>query len=618
MLKCEWEMKIGKMKRTLFILCNFLLVVFVAFGALISSSILWLFDTWPDLTMQELMFQIQSPINGTNKEIIIGYLAFCIPISALIVIALAIVLILFKRRKKVYYILVASVLFITISTIAGIVYMSWNRLKIDDYIKNSGTYSSFVDTYYVDPSEVELIFPKEKKNLIYIFLESMEITYADEGNGGAFEDNYIPELTSLAVENEDFSGVNDELNGGISLNYTTWTAAALFAQTSGLPLTLPIDGNSMNTQKSFLPAVTALGDVLKEQGYNQTFMIGSDGEFGGRSLYFTDHGDYSIKDYYYFRSLGKFPSDYSVWWGFEDEKLFDYAKEELTELASKEQPFNLTMLTVDSHFEDGYICEKCGSEYGDNQYANVLSCSSQQVYNFIEWIKNQDFYENTTIVISGDHLTMDSDFCKSVDSDYERKVYTAYINSSVEPENPEWRREYSTFDNFPTTLASLGVVIQGNRLGLGTNLFSSEQTLTEQYEADYINEELTKKSEIMDKLTADIDQDSAELHIREGTTPTVLATANPYDYTTGTLSVVISDIQNAGNDIAGIMAAVWTDADRSDLQWVQAEVRDDGTYVANISVPNFGFTTGVYYVDVYLTDDTGNQFLVASTTGYVD
>ena len=606
------------MKKSIFVICNVLLVILVTFSALVCTSILWMFDTWPNLTMQELMFQIQSPINGTNKDIIIDYMISCIFITLIILILSIAAVIIFRKRKKVYYPLVICILFVSILFDASVVHMTWQRLDIDEYAKNSDTYSSFVDTYYADPSEVELTFPEEKKNLIYIFLESMEITYTDEKSGGAFENNFIPELTNLAVENEDFSGVSDELNGGTALKYATWTAAALFSQTSGLPLTLPIDGNSMDTQESFLPAVTALGDILEQQGYNQTFMIGSDGEFGGRSLYFSDHGNYNIKDYYYFQSLGKFPSDYWVWWGIEDEKLFEYAKEELVDLASQKEPFNFTMLTVDTHFEDGYVCEECESEYGDNQYANVLSCSSRQVNEFIEWIQAQDFYENTTIVISGDHPTMDGDFCESVSDDYERKVYTVYINSSVQPEDSEWRREYSTFDNFPTTLASLGVDIQGNRLGLGTNLFSTEETLTELYGVEYVNEELMKKSELMDELTADIDEDNVELRIREGTAPTALATAMPYDYTTGVLSVVISDFQNTEDGISGITAAVWTEEDQSDLQWVQAEVQPDGTYIANVSVPNFGFATGIYYVDVYLTDDTGNQFLAASTTGYVE
>ena len=73
---------------------------------------------------------------------------------------------------------------------------------------------------------------------------------------------------------------------------------------------------------------------------------------------------------------------------------------------------------------------------------------------------------------------MDSDFCEDVDTDYDRKVYTTYINPAV-ASSGEKRRVYTTFDNFPTTIAALGAEIVGDRLGLGTNLFSDRQTLSE-------------------------------------------------------------------------------------------------------------------------------------------
>lgn len=596
---------------------NILMVLFAALTILAGASTLWVFRTWPHLTMQELMFTIQSPVEGTNKEMILDYIVFCIPVTVIVMAALIAGLVI-TRMKKGYRIMAAVVPAVSVLLLAGTVYTAWERLDIADYAANSGAVSSFIDENYVDPAGTELTFPEQKRNLIYIFLESMETTYADEENGGAFSENYIPELTELAEENEDFSGADAGLNGGTALTSTTWTAAALFGQTTGLPLSIPIDGNSMDTQESFLPGVTSLGDILEQQGYRQTFMIGSDGNFGGRSLYFTDHGNYDIKDYYYYQSQGKFDEDYWVWWGFEDQKLFEYAKEELTALAAQDQPFNFTLLTVDTHFEDGYVCGLCGNEHGENQYGNVLSCSSRQIKEFVEWIRQQDFYENTTIVISGDHPTMDKDFCEGIDDAYERKVYTAYINSAVTPEDPEWTRAYSTFDNYPTTLASLGVSIEGERLGLGTNLFSSRSTLTEVYGNPYINQELTRKSELMDQLTEEIDIDNMELKIREGRVPTVTATALPYDFRTGVLQVVIDNIQNADDGIAGITVAVWTGPDQSNLQWLQAEAQPDGSYIANVNIPGFGFATGEYYIDVYLTDNMGNQNLAGSTVGYVE
>lgn len=56
------------------------------------------------------------------------------------------------------------------------------------------------------------------------------------------------------------------------------------------------------------------------------------------------------------------------------------------------------------------------------------------VYEFVRWIQEQDFYDNTTIVISSDHLTMDVDFFDDLDTSYERTVYNLFINPVVTTE----------------------------------------------------------------------------------------------------------------------------------------------------------------------------------------
>ena len=58
--------------------------------------------------------------------------------------------------------------------------------------------SDFIAEHYVNPDNVGLQFPEQKRNLIYIYLESAETTFADRANGGDFEQNVIPELTVLA------------------------------------------------------------------------------------------------------------------------------------------------------------------------------------------------------------------------------------------------------------------------------------------------------------------------------------------------------------------------------------------------------------------------------------
>lgn len=597
------------------ILFTILAVLLAVLATVITCSLRWMFDTWSNLTMDELIYHLTSPLDGTNDAMIREYIDTCI-VPAVIVLLFLLVLFAAFRKKKRYYIVMAGAIVLSVSVGALSVRGAWQDLDVGNYVADRGTYSTFIDDNYVSPSDVELTFPQEKRNLIYIFLESMETTYADTQSGGAFDRNVIPELTQIAQENEDFSGETADLNGGYSMPGTTWTIGAMFAQTSGLPLSVSIDGNSMDTQTSFFAGAVTLGDILESQGYSQTLLIGSDAAFGGRELYFTEHGNYEMMDYKYAVQNGLIPEDYYVWWGYEDEKLFEFARQKVTELAAQPEPFNLTMLTVDTHFEDGYVCERCPQLYGDDQYSNVMRCSSRQVSAFVQWLQQQDFYENTTIILCGDHPTMDSDYCEDIDSDYTRKTYTAYINAAAQKET-ETRRDFTTFDQFPTTLAALGVQIEGNRLGLGTNLFSSEPTLTERFGRETEERELKKNSQLIEEL-ANIDFDSQSLMEREGRVPTGTVYADPYLRDIGGIPVTVTDLANLPDEVQSVQIAVWTNEDQSDLQWIQLGAREDGSFGANINVANYGFKLGVYYIDAYIVDSTGTPYMIGQATGYVD
>ena len=367
-----------------------------------------------------------------------------------------------------------------------------------DYLAARRIDTEIYDKYYIDTATVELTFPEKKKNLVYIYMESMEMSLADESHGGGKSVNVIPELTDIALENDCFNGDTDILNGARSLYNSTWTIAGLVAQTSGLPLGINhVLTNNINSISSFMPGATTLGDILEKEGYHNVFMLGSDAKFGNRDVYFKEHGNYDIDDYYWARNNNKLPDkSYYVWWGYEDDKLFTYAKEELTSLAESDEPFALSLLTVDTHFVNGYLCDDCPDRF-TSQYSNVLACSSKKVSELVEWIEAQPWGENTVIVINGDHLCMDSKYYEDMPDDYERKTYTAIINSSKK--EPDTTRLYSTMDLFPTTLSAMGVTIKGDRLGLGTDLYSDTPTLLEELGENYLNYELSLNSTFYDK-----------------------------------------------------------------------------------------------------------------------
>lgn len=491
----------------------FLLLIFSFF---LYFSLQYLLDNWEELTVEEILYHIKSPMGGASEGLvqlfILSVLLPAVGISALLIFFYflpekkfpLISRTIFFAKKKMYlgFCFFIALLFFSLSIINA-----WDSISLGSYLSSQLHSSKFIEDNYVDPKGIELHFPEKKRNLIYIYMESTELTFMDEAHGGAFPDNLLPEMTALSKEGEDFSGAGESRNGGIALPGATWTMGAIFAQSTGLPLKISIEQNSMDSQKAFFPSVTAIQDILKEEGYTQKFLLGSVGYFGGRELYMKDHGDVKVEDFSYWKRKNKFPKDYWVNWGFEDEKLYSYAREELSSLAKENKPFNLTLLTVDTHFPDGYVCRLCQNNYPDNQYANVYRCASRQVTDFVNWIKKQDFYENTTIVISGDHPTMDRDFCDHVPKSYQRKVYTVFLNSAAKRKDRN-KREYSTFDYFPTTLAAMGVEIPGNRLGLGTDLFSGESTLTEKFGKKEEKKELEERSDFMIKL-GNIDKDSA-------------------------------------------------------------------------------------------------------------
>ena len=324
-----------------------------------------------------------------------------------------------------------------------------------------------------------------------IYAESLESSFftkdLEEGN----DINLMPELYELSNNNLSFSNTKNNIGGAKVLSGTGWTTGGITAESAGLPLKINGDIINYSKLKELLPGGYSLGDILNAAGYNQELMIGSDKKFGNKDIYYKSHGNYYIYDYNTAKEKGKISKDYMEWWGYEDSKLFEYAREEITELSKQDKPFNFTLLTANTHHPYGYLEKDCGRSY-TKEYANVVSCSSKQINEFVEWIKTQNFYDNTTIVILGDHLSMSTDFFEE-NEENSRRVLDIFINSSVTEANTK-EREFSTMDFYPTIVASLGINIEGNRLGLGTNLFSTEETLLEKHGYGHVDKELSKKS----------------------------------------------------------------------------------------------------------------------------
>ena len=387
-----------------------------------------------------------------------------------------------KLKRRILYFLTCIILLLC----------SIKFFRIDTYIYYMMQTTDIYENYFVEAHNVDVSFKDEKRNLIYIIVESEEATGMSEENGGAVSKSYIPNLEKLALDNTNFSNT-DKLGGAYQIAGITYTFGSLIAQTAGAPVLTYIGNEYYGTSKSF-PGLYTLGEILEKNGYSNYMLMGSEAIFAGTKDYLEQHGNYKVMDYIYAKENKWIDDDYYVWWGYEDKKLFEFAKEQLTEISKKDEPFNFTMMTLDTHCIDGYYDSSCGNKEFENEYANSYYCNDKMIGEFISWIKKQDFYKNTTIVIVGDHLTMQNSFYSNIDSNYKRTIYNTIINSYIKNPTNTKNREYTMLDLYPTTLASIGASIEGDTLGFGVNLYSGKETLIEKLGYDYVDEEFQKDS----------------------------------------------------------------------------------------------------------------------------
>lgn len=502
--------KISKLERviiSIFYICLFGAIFFI-------SSANWAMNHFKGVSINQIIYTLLQPLAGTDQSQISSYITG--PILQSIFYTLLIILMFYllnygiRLKKKQHFIKYFPFRKITLTILSVLILVGGLLISVNEigYAEVKAYFfekSKVYEKNYIDPSKVKVTFPTQKRNLIYIFMESLESTYISKDLGGGENVNLLPNLSRMIQNGEALNFSNsDKIGGALTIQETAFTAGGMVAQTSGVSLKTSIKKSDMNANafaadlKTFLPGAYSIGEILEKNGYKNYLLMGSDARFAGRSTYFQQHGNYEIVDYYSALKNDWIPKGYKVWWGYEDKKLYDNAKTMLTSEIDTTKPFNLTLLTADTHFEDGYMSAETPKLY-DDQYSNVIHYADQLVFDFISWLKQQPFYENTTIVISGDHLSMDKDFFDNLDVDYERTVFNTIINAPITPVNTK-NRKFSTFDMYPTTLAALNAQIEGNQLGLGVNLFSNEPTIPEKIGYKNFDSEISKRSDYYEKV----------------------------------------------------------------------------------------------------------------------
>jgi phosphoglycerol transferase len=341
-------------------------------------------------------------------------------------------------------------------------------------------------SHYVPPAGVKAEALGERKNLVLIYVESLETTY---GNRSIFGRNLLSSL--------------DKLNGVSFTKYeqvpgTSWTIAGITATQCGIPLkSVSVYDGNQNGERSttFLPGAVCLGDILKSYGYKNVFLGGASLEFAGKGKFLENHGYSERYGREEWVAAGNNSADMSGW-GLYDDKLFENAKFKLKELHDAGRPFNLTILTVDMHHPQGTSSAYCAEQYSE-AFQDIVECTANLVANFVQYIKANNYLQDTNVVILGDHLAMTNSVADKLKRAPHRYVYNSFISDHPLKKN---REEIVHFDLFPTILAFLGIEVPQGRLALGYSASGSQEQKPPSDRIKGMNDSLLNRSDIYSAL----------------------------------------------------------------------------------------------------------------------
>lgn len=225
-----------------------------------------------------------------------------------------------------------------------------------------------------------------------------------------------------------------------------------------------------------------LGDVLSDRGYRNVFLGGADAAFAGKGTFLAGHGYDEVRDLATWHEMGE--SETNPAWGLSDRRLFAHAADTVTELHEAGQPFNLTLLTLDTH-EFPYAYDYCDIDTAA-PLAAITRCSMEQVAGFIDYLDQMGYLEDTAVMVMGDHEKFIAE-TNSFEAELSSLEAHTIFNRLWLPEGTRLtiaRDRTDQLSMFATMLEMAGVAVPDHRAGVGVSVFAAETPAGSMFELD--------------------------------------------------------------------------------------------------------------------------------------
>jgi len=237
-------------------------------------------------------------------------------------------------------------------------------------------------------------------------------------------------------------------------------------------------GSELKNIKSFLPNIKCLTDYTYENNYTNIFVSSDNIKNFGAEDFLKNHKYNKIFGLNELKDLG-YKTSPTAWrankekGGIHDDVLFEAAFSIIeNEYKNKDNPFFISIFSLDTHSPRGYPNPKCLiKKFKDQNIINnyeishSVACTVGYIQNFINKIKELKI-NNLNIIIMGDH-TFPLNKNKS-------NIFNNFISHKELIFN---RETMSSLDIFPTALNLLDFQFNNNKIALGYSLFGKIDVL---------------------------------------------------------------------------------------------------------------------------------------------
>jgi len=263
----------------------------------------------------------------------------------------------------------------------NILYSNPKILYPEDYFDKQLT-EEYLQRLYPKDDSTEQVLTTRRPNVIIILIESFTANVVEVLGGKKGVTPNFNELSKEGILFDNFYATGDR------------TAKGLIGVLSGYPC---------QTQRSIIqyPSKTQklsfLSKELESIGYNTSFVYGGDADFSNFRSYLTNAG------FGHITSEDDFSDDLNnSKWGVPDQYLFEQAQRELDTIAT-DRPFFKALLTLSSHEPFDVPLKHIQGEDEESLFFNSCYYTDKYLGEFIEYSKQQPWWDNTVIIITADH-----------------------------------------------------------------------------------------------------------------------------------------------------------------------------------------------------------------------